>query len=290
MNPDTDRIIEDARKRGVDMSWLKAPVQATGGVERLSPGASQLMDAVRQAQAQSPTYMPFPAGTPTQQRRQEYEGARQFDVGHEFQREQFDWERDFRERGFEADQAYRAQQLAAQQAAALGTGEEGLPPIRIPEHLQTQAERDTWLRTQGQNRITNLVEGIVKEGRTWEDIRDTLISPTSRADLSRYLLTDEDVLDHAFNVYEKTVKEMPRRRPVMVGHSPMETIQTITDRVDRQAMLTRDLERARQELGRMTPQQEAQIADELGLTTEQFRIIQQLDPDGLAKLYLERFR
>ena len=92
---DYTKEIEEARKHGVDMSWLQqaqaqtpAPaVSATGGVERVSPGAQQLMEAIRQAQARSPVYMPFAAGTPTQQRRQADESSRQFEVGHEYGRD-----------------------------------------------------------------------------------------------------------------------------------------------------------------------------------------------------------
>jgi hypothetical protein len=127
---EVNRIIEQAKKnKGIDMSWLKptqsptqAQVQATGGIERISPGASQLMDAVRQAQAQTPVYMPFPGGTPTQQRRQAEEASRQFDIGQEFSREKFDWEKDLAERQFAADQAYRDAQLALSRLRAGGSG------------------------------------------------------------------------------------------------------------------------------------------------------------------------
>jgi len=112
---EVNRIIERAKAGGVDMSWLKAPqVQATGGVGRISPGASQLMDAVRQAQAATPAYMPFPGGTPTQRRREADEATRQFEVGQEFSREQFDWQKQMQQA-----------QLALQRAAAARTGGAG---------------------------------------------------------------------------------------------------------------------------------------------------------------------
>lgn len=127
---EVNRIIEQAKKnKGIDMSWLKptqsptqAQVQATGGIERISPGASQLMEAVRQAQAATPVYMPFPGGTPTQRRREAEEAKRQFEIGQEFSREKFDWEKDLAERQFAADQAYRDAQLALSRLRASGGG------------------------------------------------------------------------------------------------------------------------------------------------------------------------
>ncbi|MGI6130186.1 MAG: hypothetical protein ACOYEO_08900, partial [bacterium] len=121
---ETKGIIERARAKGVDMSWLQPQAaQATvGGVERLSPGAAQLMEAVRQAQAATPVYMPFPGGTPTQRRREAEEAKRQFEIGQEFSREKFDWEKDLAERQFAADQAYRDAQLALSRLRASGGG------------------------------------------------------------------------------------------------------------------------------------------------------------------------
>ena len=151
MNPDINSIVEDAKRRGVDMSWLRAP--GTGGqqapvdpggmgaVGRVSPGASDLMQAVQQAQAQSPVYIPFPGGTPTQARRQADESARQFEVGHEFDREQFDWRRDTDVRDFEANEAYRQAQLDLQQMRAAGGGAGGLPGEIGPRDA-TLTERD----------------------------------------------------------------------------------------------------------------------------------------------------
>lgn len=296
---EVNRIIERAKAGGVDMSWLKAPqVQATGGVGRISPGASQLMDAVRQAQAATPVYMPFPGGTPTQRRREADESSRQFDVGQEFSREQWDWQKGFQERQFAADQAYRNAQLALSRAARMGGGAGveggylegyGPPEINIPAHLKTQSQQENWLKTQGTNRVAMLIDGILADGGKWEDIRDTLTSPAGRADLSRYLLTDEEVLSYAFSIYEKKIKSMPSQRPLQVGYSPTEIVQSIVGRAGKAASYGRDLNRAKIELGRLTPQQEAEIAKSLKLTPGEYNILKVTDPDGLAKLYLDQF-
>lgn len=128
MKPEIEKMIEGGKKHGVDMSWLRAPAAGgtqapgLGAVGRLSPGAADLLQSVRQTQTQTPAYIPFPGGTPTQARRQADEASRQFEVGHEFDREQFDWRRGTDERDFEANEAYRQAQLALQQLQVAGGG------------------------------------------------------------------------------------------------------------------------------------------------------------------------
>ncbi len=179
---EVNRIIERAKAGGVDMSWLKAPqVQATGGVGRISPGASQLMDAVRQAQAVTPVYMPFPGGTPTQRRREADESTRQVDVGQKFSREQWDWQKGFQERQFAADQAYRNAQLALSRAAAsagAGGGAAGLTGMF--NTLGTQTERQQAAAANYQRIVQNAIAG----GESLEVIAKDIVdaSPEMQAD------------------------------------------------------------------------------------------------------------
>jgi len=193
---EVNRIIEQAKKnKGIDMSWLKptqsptqAQVQATGGIERISPGASQLMDAVRQAQAQTPVYMPFPGGTPTQQRRQAEEASRQFDIGQEFSREQFDWEKDLTERQFAADQAYKNAQLTLSRLGASGGGS------------STETGYDTpW----------GAIDTLIAAGASMDDIMEYVNHPANFVSYKKYGVGVDDVRDYARNKYEKLWQHVP---------------------------------------------------------------------------------
>ena len=124
-------LLEKLKQAGINVEGIPqtpvAPqVQATGGIERLSPGASQLLESVRQMQAASPVHIPFAAGTPTQRRREADTSAEQWQTGHGFDREMFDWEKDLKERQFAADEGYRQQQLAlSKMRASAGGGSAG---------------------------------------------------------------------------------------------------------------------------------------------------------------------
>lgn len=168
----TKQMIEQAKKRGIDVSWAEgmlAPVRATGGVERLSPSAQQLMDAVRQAQARTPVYIPFPEGTPTQQRRQAEEQKRQFDI-----------EQAFREKQFAADKAYRQAQLELQKAAKQATDVQNQQLLGLFNQLSTQTERQNAATANYQRIVQNAIAG----GESLENIAKDIIdaSPEMQAD------------------------------------------------------------------------------------------------------------
>lgn len=121
-------LIDKLKQSGVTMlpaATQQPQVQATGGVERLSPVAQQLLDAVRATQAATPVYMPFPGGTPTQRKTEAEEGKRQFDVTQDYRERTFDFDKDFKERQFAADEAYRAAQLALANIRGSGSGSGG---------------------------------------------------------------------------------------------------------------------------------------------------------------------
>jgi len=134
---DRKKVIEEAAKKGIDMSWLEqAPRGEVSDAEinrpSLSPAAGQLMEAVRQQQARTPIYQPFEPGTPTQQRLQAEEQARQFEAQQEESARQFDERMALDYLRHEADQAYREAQLAIQRAAekaAAAGGTEGLAGV-----------------------------------------------------------------------------------------------------------------------------------------------------------------
>ena len=114
----------------------QAQIQATGGVQRLSPAAQQLLDAVRAAQSSTPVYMPFAAGTPTQRRREADESTRQFGIA-----------QDMREREFAADEAYRAAQVDLDnRKLALGAqgGSSGSSGGNTPTTINQRATQQVW--------------------------------------------------------------------------------------------------------------------------------------------------
>jgi hypothetical protein len=201
---ETKGIIERARAKGVDMSWLQPQAaQATvGGVGRLSPGAAQLMDAVRQAQAATPVYIPFPGGTPTQRRREAEEAKRQFDAGQEFSREKFDWEKDLTERQFAADQAYRDAQLALSRLRASGGGGGG-----------GGAGYDTetpW----------GAIDVLISAGAGINDVMEYVNHPANIASYKKHGVTLDQVSEYAQNRYKNMWQNIMEVSTPPKGASP----------------------------------------------------------------------
>lgn len=189
---DQEEIIERARKKGADMSWLREAKQPVAGgaaptsVEQLSPGAAGLMGNVQQHQAQTPVYMPFPRGAPTQRRReadtqagqwdqQFEEGIRQFDMGHAFDQEKF-----------QSDEAYRQAQLALQRASGAPAGVEG-------EGAPHQQEMVDY--------IYELVDESINRGLTFSEVKHQILRYTGL--FGDYGISPEEAESLALGFYEQ---------------------------------------------------------------------------------------
>jgi len=110
-------IMEKAKARGVDMSWLAESVptetvdEPVGDPMSFTPRTQGFHDAVRSAQAESPVYAPFEAGTQTGQ-------GRRTDIAQDQWERTFETDQERYEREWERAERWRQEDLASQMALA----------------------------------------------------------------------------------------------------------------------------------------------------------------------------
>ncbi len=92
---DVKKSIEEAKKAGVDMSWLEEAEQRHVSPEHegVPSQSAALLSAVRQQTGTArKMYQPRMPGTPTEAKRQYDVGIEQQELGRDWEREQWDWE------------------------------------------------------------------------------------------------------------------------------------------------------------------------------------------------------
>ena len=175
---DTERIIEDAKKAGVDMSWLReAKKRRVQSPEGMSSGAGTLLEALRTDRANRPTYQPRPPGTPTLQYKQHKEGVRQFDEDIALRREKM-----------EADEEYRRETLARDMATAeMG----GIGDFNMPQRTTAQE-----------------IDALISQGASMDDIEAYVFHPDN---IEEFKGIEDRLLDYAERQYGTHWSSIPQQ-------------------------------------------------------------------------------
>ena len=147
---DIKKAIEEAKKHGVDMSWLgsgqgvtqakttSAAQQGQGQLQSMptmTPQASKMLEAIMQHQKANPVSLNTPAGTPTQARTQYVEG-----MEYNKERDAISDERYDKEWAYQKQQDAIANQLARMRASG-GGGSGGAQPANLQEIVRTLIEK-----------------------------------------------------------------------------------------------------------------------------------------------------
>jgi len=293
---DRQKIIEEAQKKGIDMSWLQqagqAPqVQATGGLERLSPGAAELMEGVRQTQQRSAPYIPFPQGAPTQRRTEMELGAEQ-------------WDQDFERGILEADRNYQLQreqlelQRAAQMAGQAGGagGEAGgaggtdfFDPLQSPFHEGgAMGEREATASGYYQSLVDEDIAAGVQFDELIRKLQDLV--PV----MTRDNVNPNEIMRYAVGRYESYLSSLDRP-----WHPTMDR-----DIADRDVRFREQRDKVLQQIEEadrgfrppeggtpwhqtITPEEKKHMADQMDISVEELDAQIRLDPDQVLARYFD---
>lgn len=252
-------LIKKLQESGVDVSRIPVTEEQRDGVEQLSPAGAQLMEAVKHQQQESPVYMPFEGGTPTQRRREADTAAEQWDQ--KFERDAEWWEAEFerdaewwdKEYGlkrdqYELDKEYRNAQIedlqraveASKEGGALGQYQGLLDMATTPTH-----EKEI-LHEIGVNEVRNWSDHVISDGGSWNDIKSIIES--NRVNLSPFGLSYGEALQVALESYESHVNNMVANWPIRIGGNLLERHKAQTERVEEHAKHMKELEKARKEV------------------------------------------
>ncbi len=272
---DREKVIAEAAKKGIDMSWLeRAPRGEVSGAAinrpSLSPQADQLMASVREQQARTPVFQPFAPGTPTQARREADERAKQFGISHEESVRQFEMGHVLSEEKLALQQQqqrdlqdYRNAQLELQRAADAAQKAAEAAGVGAYDWYDTLSVSQQQLV--GPNIAGEVIEDFVRQavsdGATWEEIKSHLLSWQNKQQLAIYRVADDDIIKIAADALERSINEIMgglRPSPVpteMTGTGPDRMIGTVREGIAR-TDLQREIRKAREEVAQLASQGE----------------------------------